>query len=73
MADERTSEGHFDLEACLKAIMTKLDHMAETSDTALKMAQENQQKMADLEQNGSKAHSSGYTSWGWHRRGTSIQ
>ena len=59
MADERTSEGHFDLEACLKAIMAKLDHTAETSDTALKMAQENQQKMADLEQNGSKAHSSG--------------
>lgn len=49
MADERTSEGHFDLEVCLKAIMTKLDYTAETSDTALKMAQENQQKMADLE------------------------
>ena len=30
MVDERNSEGHFDLEACLKAIMAKLDHTADT-------------------------------------------
>jgi len=38
MAEERASNRDFNLEATLKAIMEKLDHTAQVSETALKMA-----------------------------------
>ena len=51
MADEATSEGGFDVETCLKAIMTKLDYTTDVSERALKMAQDIQHKMSEPEQN----------------------
>ena len=46
---ERTSNSTFNLEACLRTIMEKLDHTIMVSETALKMAQEIQQKISEPE------------------------
>ena len=40
MAEERASNRGFNLEATLKAIMEKLDHTTQVSETALKLAQD---------------------------------
>lgn len=46
---ERTSNSTFNLEACLRTMMEKLDHTIMVSETALKMAQEIQQKISEPE------------------------